>query len=271
MVVFAKSLNQSLSRAIAQAEQQSYTCATPEHVLLALIDDPDAVPVMRACNVDLEKLRTAVEVSMPHWKYTSELDESDVAQGSDADDAPESDEDDASGSDERIPVKHFKVDLERAIAHACSSGCEEVGSADMLIAMLQGPVGALLNEHGVTRYDATTFICHGISKDVQANSRPGCGVKESVPPIPSGDATGSTMSEIQILNDNYTSMDFVVHVLKEVFELTPEDAERVMLAIHREGAGTCGSYTREEAEARAAQVMDLARQHQHPLRCRILE
>ena len=270
MVVFSENLNRSLSRAIAQAEQQSYSCATPEHVLLALIDDPDAVPVMQACNVDLEKLRTAVEVSMPHWKYTSDLDEPDDTQGPDEEDeAAYSDEDDA--PDEPIPVEHFKVDLERAIAHAGSSECEEVGSADMLIAMLQGPVGALLNEHGVTRYDATTFVCHGISKDVQANSRPGCGAKESVPQIPSGDATGSTMSEIQIMNDNYTSMDFVVHVLKEVFELTPEDAERVMLAIHREGAGTCGSYTREEAEARAVQVADLARQHQHPLRCRILE
>ncbi|MGA8900165.1 ATP-dependent Clp protease adaptor ClpS [Bradyrhizobium sp.] len=91
------------------------------------------------------------------------------------------------------------------------------------------------------------------------------------PQAPSGDATSSSTFKIQLLNDDYTSMDFVVHVLKEIFELENEDAERVMLEIHREGAGACGSFTREEAEVRAAQVMELARQHQHPLRCRVLE
>ena len=268
MLVFSENLNRSLGRAIAQAEQQSYSCATPEHVLLALIDDPDAIPVMRACNVDLEKLRTAVEVSMPHWKYTSDLDEPDDTQDPDEDDTAYSDEDDTPGSDEPIPVKHFRVDLERAIAHAGSSGCEEVNSADVLVAMLQGPVGALLNEHGVTRYDATTFICHGISKDAQATSR-GEAATRSVPKA--GDTTGSSTFKVQLLNDDYTSMDFVVRVLEEIFGLQHQDAERVMLEIHREGVGTCGSFIREEAEARAVQVADLARQHQHPLRCRILE
>jgi len=79
------------------------------------------------------------------------------------------------------------------------------------------------------------------------------------------------MSRVQLLNDNYTSMEFVVHVLEEIFELGHEDAERVMLEIHREGVGTCGSFTRGEAEARVARVMDLARERQHPLRCRALE
>jgi ATP-dependent Clp protease ATP-binding subunit ClpA len=55
MLVFSQNLSQSLSRAIAMAEQQSYPCATPEHVLLAFLDDPDAIPLMQACKVDLEK------------------------------------------------------------------------------------------------------------------------------------------------------------------------------------------------------------------------
>ena len=75
MLVFSQNLSQSLSRAIAQAEQHSYPCATPEHVLLALLDDPDAIPVMQACNVDLEKLRSAVLASMPHSYYTPDPDE----------------------------------------------------------------------------------------------------------------------------------------------------------------------------------------------------
>jgi len=64
-------------------------------------------------------------------------------------------------------------------------------------------------------------------------------------------------------------MDFVMQVLTEIFGLKPEDAERVMLETHHDGAGACGTFTREEAHAKATQVMNLARQHQHPLRCSI--
>lgn len=264
MLVFSQNLNQSLSRAIAQAEQQTYACATPEHVLLALLDDPDAIPVMQACNVDLEKLRGAVEASMPHSDYVMEPDESE--------DAPEADEpDEVLNEDERIPVEHFQVALQRAIAHAESSGCEEVNSTDVLVALLGGSVGGILNEHGITRYDATTFICHGITKDAQAASRRDDAASRSGPHAPSGDATATPTFKVRLLNDSYTPMDFVVHVLEQVLELGHEDAERMMLEIHREGAGACGSFTREEAEARVAQVMDFARVHQHPLQCSVQE
>ena len=263
MVVLAKNLNQSLSRAIARAEEQSYSCATPEHVLLALIDDPDAIPVMRACNVDLEKLRDAVEASMPHSDYTP---------GADQDDVPDSDEDDTWESDhEPIPVEHFKVDLQRAIAHARSSECEEVNSADVLVALLDGPVGDLMNEHGITRYDATTFICHGITKDAPPTSAGGGVVDRSAPEVLSGEATGSPMFKVCLLNDDYTPMDFVVHVLEEVFELENEYAEQMMLRLHHDGVVASGTFTRDEAEARAARVMELAREHQQPLRCRVQE
>jgi ATP-dependent Clp protease adapter protein ClpS len=261
MLVFSRNLSQSLSRAIAQAEQQAYPCATPEHVLLALLDDPDAVPVMRACNVDIEKLGSDVLASMPHWPYAQDQDAPDDALCSDEPD--ETLDPQERDEEEGIPVEHFQIVLQRAIAHAKSSEREEVNSADVLVAMLEGSVSGLMNAHGVTRYDATTFICHGIGKDEQATS--------SAFRTPPGDTSGSSMFEIQLINDDYTSMDFVVRVLEEVFELGKEDAERVMLEIHRTGVGTCGSFTRETAEARATQVIDLARQHQHPLRYRVLE
>jgi ATP-dependent Clp protease adapter protein ClpS len=269
MLVFSRNLSRSLSRAIAQAEQQSYPCATPEHVLLALLDDPDAVPVMQACNVDLGKLRSAVLASMPHWPYTQDQDEPDDALDSgEPDETPAPEESD---EEKGIPVEHFQVVLERAVDHAKSSGCEEVNSADVLVAMLVGPVGDLMSEHGLTRYDVTTYISHGISKDTPTSSRGDDVANRSGLHASSGGVTNPATYEVRLLNDNYTSMDFVVHVLKEVFDLEPEDAERVMLEVHRDGAGACGTFTREEAEARAARVMDLARQHQHPLRCRVLE
>ena len=268
MVVFSPSLNRSLDRAIAQAEQHGYNRATPEHVLLALIDDPDAMPVMQACNVDLERLRSAVLASMPHSAYVLDEDEPDEALDADEpEEAPDQDE-------EPIPVEHFQVVLARAIAHARGSEREELNSADVLVSMLERPIGILLNEHGLTRYDVTTFISHGIrkdgiskdeiGKDVQATSRRGDAVDQSN--SNDGDATGSLTFEVRILNDNYTPMDFVVYVLEQVFDLEPEEAERVMLQIHREGVGACGSFGREEAEARATRMMDMGREHQHPLR-----
>ena len=271
MLVFSQSLSRSLSRAIAQAEQQFYGCATPEHVLLALLDDPDVIPVMQACNVDLEELRGAVLASMPHWPYTQEADEPDGAlDPHEPDDTLDPDTaDDELSQDEPIRIEHFQVVLQRAIAHAESSGDEEVNSADVLVALLDRPVGVILNEHGLTRYDATTFICHGISKDAQTSARREDAASRSGPRAASGDATASPTFKVRLLNDSYTSMDFVVHVLENVLELGHEDAERVMLDIHREGAGACGAFTREEAEARVARVMDLARQHQHPLRCHV--
>lgn len=265
MLVFSQSLSRSLSRAIAQAEQQSYGCATPEHVLLALLDDPDAFPVIQACNVDLERLRGAVLASMPHWPYTQDLDEPDDAlESGESDEADPDEPGDEPGRDEPIPIEHFQVTLQRAVDHAKSSGCEVIDSADVLVALLDRPVGVILNEHGLTRYDATTFICHGISKDAQTSRRDAA---LDLPRARSGDATPSAAFKVRLLNDSYTPMDFVMRVLEEVLELKHEDAERMMLDIHHEGAAACGAFTREEAETRSARIMDLARQYQHPLRC----
>lgn len=257
MLVFSQNLSQSLSRAIAQAEQQAYSCATPEHVLLALLDDPDAIPVLRACHVDFEKLRSAVLASMPHSNDTPDFDE--------LEDLDELDE--TLNEDDKIPVEHFQVVVERAIAHAKSSGRDEVNSADVLVAMLARPIGGILNERGLTRYDATTFICHGIGRDAQTSSRRDDVVSQSGPHAPTDDAPGAPTFKVRLLNDSYTPMDFVVHVLEQVLELAHEDAERLMLEIHHEGAGACGTFTRVEADERVAKIMDLARQHQHPLRC----
>jgi ATP-dependent Clp protease adaptor protein ClpS len=267
MLVFSQNLNRTLSRAIALAEQQSYHGATPEHVLLALLDDPDAIPVLQACNADFEALRDAVLASMPHSRDTLDPEESDDTPDLDelVDDLDQPDEGPA--EDERIPVQHFQVVLQRAIAHARSSECEEVNSADVLVAMFDGPVGDLLNAHGLTRYDVTTFICHGISKDADASLLRDDAANRSGVHAPSVDAPGSSTFKVRLLNDSYTPMDFVVHVLEEVLDLGHEDAERMMLEIHREGAGTCGRFTREEADEKVARIIDLARQHQHPLRC----
>ena len=72
---------------------------------------------------------------------------------------------------------------------------------------------------------------------------------------------------VLMLNDDYTPMEFVVHVLERFFQKNREEATRIMLHVHRRGVGVCGVFTYEIAETKVTQVMDFARRHQHPLQC----
>ena len=76
-----------------------------------------------------------------------------------------------------------------------------------------------------------------------------------------------SMYRVLLLNDDYTPMEFVVHVLERFFQKNKEEATRVMLHVHHHGVGECGIYTYEVAETKVTQVMDFARKHQHPLQC----
>lgn len=75
------------------------------------------------------------------------------------------------------------------------------------------------------------------------------------------------MYRVILLNDDYTPMDFVVAVLQHVFGMGREQATQVMLQVHRTGMGSCGVFTREIADTKVAQVLELAQAHQHPLQC----
>ena len=76
-----------------------------------------------------------------------------------------------------------------------------------------------------------------------------------------------SMYKVLMLNDDYTPMEFVVHVLQQFFAMDTEQATGVMLNVHRRGVGVCGIFPYEIAETKVTQVMDFARQHQHPLQC----
>jgi ATP-dependent Clp protease adaptor protein ClpS/Clp amino terminal domain, pathogenicity island component/ClpX C4-type zinc finger len=219
-LAFSQGLDESLRRAVALAGRRPHEAVMPEHLLLALTDDPDAAPVMQACNVDLEKLRNAVLASM-----------------STRDGTP------LPGGTEPRTSQSFQTDLQRAAVHAQSIGREEINGADVLVAMLAGPTAGFLHEQGMARYDATTFIGHGITKDAQATPRRTDQILDrSGPWALSGNSTRSSLLKVQLLNDDYTPMKFVVYVLQEVFELEHEDAVRIMLQTHHEGVGACGTF-----------------------------
>ncbi len=76
-----------------------------------------------------------------------------------------------------------------------------------------------------------------------------------------------SMYKVLLLNDDFTPMEFVVHVLQRYFRMTMEQATEVMLHVHQKGVGVCGVFTYEVAETKVNQVMSLAKQHDHPLQC----
>ena len=77
------------------------------------------------------------------------------------------------------------------------------------------------------------------------------------------------MYQVVMLNDDYTPMEFVVYVLQRFFGMSSGQATAIMLNVHQRGVGVCGVFSYEVAEAKATQVMDYARQNEHPLQLQI--
>ena len=145
MPTFSRSLEQSLHRALALANERHHEYATLEHLLLALIDDQDASAVMRACNVDLDKLRRSLSAYLE-----SEL-ENLVTDG----------------AEDSKPTAGFQRVIQRAVIHVQSSGREEVTGANVLVAIFaerESHAAYFLQEQDMTRYDAVNYISHGIAK-----------------------------------------------------------------------------------------------------------
>ncbi len=79
------------------------------------------------------------------------------------------------------------------------------------------------------------------------------------------------MYKVVMLNDDYTPMDFVVEVLERYFSKNREQAVRIMMTVHKQGRAVCGVFSRDVAETKAEQVIDYARECQHPLLCQVEE
>ena len=103
----------------------------------------------------------------------------------------------------------------------------------------------------------------GPDDDDDRDRRGGTGVATKTKPKTKQPA----LYKVLMLNDDYTPMEFVVLTLQRFFRMTIEDATRVMLSVHQRGVGVCGIFTYEVAGTQVTQVMDFAREHQHPLQC----
>ena len=147
MPSFSSTLEQAIHAALALANERRHEFATLEHLLLALLDEPDAARVMRACSVDLGELRTALV------EFVDE-DLSNLVT-------------DIDGS-EAVPTAAFQRVIQRAAIHVQSSGRTEVTGANVLVAIFaerESDAAYFLQDQDMTRYDAVNFIAHGVAKD----------------------------------------------------------------------------------------------------------
>ncbi len=147
MPSFSSSLENAIHAALAHAKERKHELATLEHLLLALLDEPDAAQVMRACEVDLDGLRKTVSQFLD-----TELDSlvSEIE------------------GIEPAPTTAFQRVIQRAAIHVQSSGRTDVTGANVLVAIFaerESHAAYFLQEQDMTRYDAVNYISHGVAKD----------------------------------------------------------------------------------------------------------
>jgi len=158
---FSNTLEQAIHSALALANARQHELATLEHLLTALIDEPDAAKVMQACGVDLGILRRTLEEFIDDDLSTLVTD----VEGSEA-----------------VPTAAFQRVIQRAAIHVQSSGRTEVTGANVLVAIFaerESNAAFFLQEQEMTRYDAVNFIAHGVAKDPSfGEPRPVSGASE---------------------------------------------------------------------------------------------
>ena len=161
MPSFSNTLEQAIHGALALANTRRHELATLEHLLLALIDEPDAARVMTACAVDIDELRQTLIEFIDDELSTLETE----VEGSEA-----------------VPTAAFQRVIQRAAIHVQSSGRSEVTGANVLVAIFaerESNAAYFLQEQDMTRYDAVNFIAHGVAKDPEfGEARPVTGAEE---------------------------------------------------------------------------------------------
>ena len=175
MPSFSASLENAIHEALAAANARKHELATLEHLLLALLDEPDAAKVMRACSVDLKLLRKSLVDFIEDDLSTLITD----VDGSEA-----------------VPTAAFQRVIQRAAIHVQSSGRTEVTGANVLVAIFaerESNAAYFLQEQDMTRYDAVNFIAHGVAKDPDfVESRPIVGAEDEAEML---DSEGHETSE----------------------------------------------------------------------------
>ena len=202
---YGAKLDKVLGRALALANARQHAYATLDHLLMALTDDEEATAVLKACAVDVDRMRTNLNDVLDE-RLTSLAVE---------------------GSPDARPTVGVQRVILRVAIDARRFGSSEATGANLLAALFSERDYQARQGHLDVRY------------------------------------------KVLLLSDDGIPTEFVVEVLERFFDQSREDAARIMLHVHNDGVGNCGIYTHEIAETKVTQVVDFARQHQHPLQCKM--
>src|SRR5918992_5190397 len=233
--MIAQELEVSLHMAFVEARQKRHEFITVEHLLLALLDNPTAAEVLRACGANMDELRKNltqhITEQTPRIAADREVDTQ--------------------------PTLGFQRVIQRAILHVQSSGKKEVTGANVLVAIFgekDSHAVYFLQQQGIARLDVITYLSHGVTK---------------TPPADSSTSEVADTADVQVViyNDDYTPMEFLARVLQRFFAMSREDAAETMLELYRDGTAVCGLYSRQDGEALVKQVMAYALENGHPLHC----
>ena len=228
------------------ADERWLDCPSTEHLLLSILGDIEVVAVLRGCKASEGVLGEALRAHIA----TASTNGSRAMSGLSAW---------WSGS----RVQRVRTDpgvervLTRTLIHAQAVERFRVGSAQVLISIMTEPdsvAAKLLAEQGVTRHDVLNYVSHRI-------------VKGAEPPPPPKPASPWIVCAVILHNDDYTAMEFVVHVLETIFDKSREDAVRLMHEVHETGAAECGVFAYDAALAKVRATTDLSRAQGFALRC----
>jgi ATP-dependent Clp protease adapter protein ClpS len=234
--MIAQELEVSLHMSFVEARQKRHEFITVEHLLLALLDNPAAAHVLRACGANLDGLRNDL---VQHTTERTPL----VAADREVD---------------TQPTLGFQRVIQRAILHVQSSGKKEVTGANVLAAIFgekDSHAVYFLQKQGVARLNVITYLSHGLIKAPRA--------------VASRKSEPVSVSDVRVVirNDDSTPMEFLARVLQDFFAMSREDAAETMLEIYRTGSAVCGLYSREDGEVLVDQVLSYARENGYPLNC----
>ena len=225
------------------ADERWLDSPSTEHLLLSLLGDIEVVALLRGCGASEGALGDALRAHLATHGKPSPRRFAGVSSLWKRD-RPRTDP-----LVERV--------LARSIIRAKASDRRRVSSAHLLITLIDesdGAASGFLRRQGVTRYHALNYLSHRIVQGTDA-------------PMPPKPASPWVLCGVVMQNDDYTPMEFVVHVLETVFDKSREDAVRSTQQIHETGSAECGVFAYDAALAKVKAATDLSRSHEHALRC----
>jgi ATP-dependent Clp protease ATP-binding subunit ClpA len=217
--------------ALAGAREKRHEFVTVEHLLLALVDNPTAGEVLRACGATMDELRENLTRHVTEHTPCISVD----------------------GKADTEPTLGFQRVIQRAILHVQSSSKTEVTGANVLVAIFgekDSHAVFFLHHQGITRPNVVSYMSHGVVS----------------PPVPA-EAIAAGDVQVVLHDDESTPMEFLARVLQEFFGMDKEEAAETMLEVYRDGKAVCGLYSKADGEALVRQVSDLAQANGHPLVC----